>query len=106
MLFSFLSSFSLTFYFDFSASKPQQANAGAQVGGHGGALSLLFENDKVYKPNNNPKEHDFYLAVNKGEAPLVASLGLAPKYFGTETRDTPYGKIEYLIMEDVIKVFN
>ena len=31
-----------------------------QVGGHGGALALLFENGLALKPNINPRELDFY----------------------------------------------
>eukprot|EP01105_Mastigella_eilhardi_P000160 TRINITY_DN1018_c0_g1_i1.p1 TRINITY_DN1018_c0_g1~~TRINITY_DN1018_c0_g1_i1.p1 ORF type:complete len:235 (-),score=86.23 TRINITY_DN1018_c0_g1_i1:82-786(-) len=44
-------------------------------------------------------------AVEAGEAPLVKQLQLAPEFYGTETRDTPYGKLEYFVMQDVLSGF-
>jgi len=86
-------------------NKAVQADAANQVGGHGGKASLFFEDGKVLKPNLNPKEYGFYKAVADGRCPLVTQYKLVPEFFGTIERDTQWGKIEYIVMEDITKKF-
>ena len=55
--------------------KPEQACAEVQIGGHGGAMSLLFENGKVYKPVGKvTKEVDFYKESEKFVRIIVNSI--------------------------------
>ncbi|KAH3767104.1 inositol hexakisphosphate kinase 3 [Pelomyxa schiedti] len=87
-----------------AAAKPQARQDG-QVGGHGGAGALLFENGRVLKPATCPKEVAFYKQVAAGHAPHAVKFHLVPQFFGTEERDTPYGRINYFIMEDMLQGF-
>eukprot|EP01126_Amoeba_proteus_P033807 TRINITY_DN3336_c0_g1_i2.p1 TRINITY_DN3336_c0_g1~~TRINITY_DN3336_c0_g1_i2.p1 ORF type:complete len:264 (+),score=53.08 TRINITY_DN3336_c0_g1_i2:100-891(+) len=71
-----------------------------QVGGHSGALSLLFIEDKVLKPIGSGlnKELEFYDLMRKGE--IIVKNDIIPKYFGTDTRSTEWGALQYMVLQN------
>eukprot|EP01105_Mastigella_eilhardi_P012145 TRINITY_DN2795_c0_g2_i1.p1 TRINITY_DN2795_c0_g2~~TRINITY_DN2795_c0_g2_i1.p1 ORF type:complete len:270 (+),score=91.12 TRINITY_DN2795_c0_g2_i1:228-1037(+) len=82
------------------AHKPDAAD---QVGGHGGKQGLVFEGELLLKPALMPKEAAFYKKINAGGQELAVAV--TPKYFGTVKRQTQWGEIEYIKMENVCHTF-
>ncbi|KAH3762191.1 Inositol hexakisphosphate kinase 3 [Pelomyxa schiedti] len=75
-----------------------QPDAADQVGGHGGKQGLVFEGNRIYKPALMPKEKAFYESI---QASGENNGSVAPRYYGCVTRDTQWGPLEYMILENI-----
>lgn len=83
-----------------SVAPKHTPDAADQVGGHGGKQGLVFEGSLILKPALMPKELAFYQkTLDAKRDPATATL--FPRYYGLEERDTEWGKIQYMKMENI-----